>query len=86
MDVAQEIADRLGKELSYVTTSWDGIVEGLRAKRFDSILGSMGITEERQKVVDFSQPYYFSGPQLITRKDGTIKQVEDLRPTISSAW
>jgi polar amino acid transport system substrate-binding protein len=79
VDVAQEIADRMGKELTYVTTSWDGIVEGLRAKRYDGILGSMGITEERQKVVDFSQPYYYSGPQLITRKDSTIKQVEDLK-------
>lgn len=78
VDVAQEIANRLGKELAYVTTSWDGIVEGLRAKRYDGILGSMGITEERRKVVDFSQPYYYSGPQLIVRKNSTIKQVEDL--------
>lgn len=78
VDVAQEIANRLGKDLVYVTTSWDGIVEGLRAKRYDGILGSMGITEERRKVVDFSQPYYYSGPQLITRKDSAIKQVEDL--------
>lgn len=80
VDVAKEIAKRLGRELNYVTTSWDGIVEGLRAKRYDGILGSMGITEERRKVVDFSIPYYYSGPQLITRKDSAIKQVEDLRP------
>ncbi len=78
VDVAQEIANRLGRKLNYVTTSWDGIVEGLRAKRYDGILGSMGITEERQKVVDFSLPYYYSGPQLITRKDGTIRTIEDL--------
>mgnify|MGYP001045988731 CR=1 FL=1 len=78
VDVAQEIADRLGKELNYVTTSWDGIVEGLRAKRYDGILGSMGITAERQQVIDFSIPYYYSGPQLIARKDGNINSVEDL--------
>jgi len=79
VDVAQEIANRLGKELNYVTTSWDGIVEGLRAKRYDGILGSMGITAERQKVVDFSLPYYYSGPQLIARKDGSIQTLEDLK-------
>ena len=79
VDVAQEIANRLGKELNYVTTSWDGIVEGLRAKRYDGILGSMGITEERQRVIDFSIPYYYSGPQLIARKDGPIKSLEDLQ-------
>ncbi len=79
VDVAQEIANRLGKELNYVTTSWDGIVEGLRAKRYDGILGSMGITEARQQVVDFSIPYYYSGPQLIARKDSSIKTIEDLK-------
>ena len=79
VDVAQEIANRMGKDLNYVTTSWDGIVEGLRAKRYDGILGSMGITEERKKVIDFSIPYYYSGPQLIARKDGNIKNVEDLQ-------
>ncbi|MDD3902748.1 MAG: ABC transporter substrate-binding protein [Sphaerochaeta sp.] len=78
VDVAQEIADRLGKTLEYKTTAWDGIVEGLRAKRYDGILGSMGITPEREERVDFSIPYYYSGPQLIVRKDSGINGPSDL--------
>ncbi|WP_237446289.1 ABC transporter substrate-binding protein [Sphaerochaeta halotolerans] len=78
VDVAAEIADRLDMELKYVATAWDGIVEGLRAKRYDGILGSMGITEEREAVIDFSIPYYYSGPQLIVMKDSGINSVEDL--------
>lgn len=78
VDVAAEIANRLDMELEYVATAWDGIVEGLRAKRYDGILGSMGITEEREAVIDFSIPYYYSGPQLIAMKDGGINSVDDL--------
>lgn len=78
VDVANEIADRLGKECDYVTTSWDGIIEGLRAGRYDAILGSMGITEERERIVDFSIPYYYSGPQLIVRKDSGLQDPENL--------
>ncbi|HDQ13581.1 MAG TPA: transporter substrate-binding domain-containing protein [Sediminispirochaeta sp.] len=78
VDVAAEIAERMGLELEYKTTAWDGIIEGLRAGRYDGILGSMAITEEREKVVDFSDPYYYSGPQLIVKKDGGINGPEDL--------
>lgn len=77
VDVAKEIAKRLGKQEQYVTTSWDGIIEGLRAGRYDGILGSMAITEERLQVVDFSFPYYFSGPQLIVRKDSGLTDISD---------
>ncbi len=85
VDVAQEIANRLGKKMEYKTTSWDGIVEGLRAKRYDGILGSMGITPEREERVDFSIPYYYSGPQLIVRKDSSIQSASDLKSTDSVA-
>ncbi|MGH0052011.1 MAG: transporter substrate-binding domain-containing protein, partial [Sphaerochaetaceae bacterium] len=80
VDVAAEIAKRLDKEMEYIPTAWDGIVEGLRAKRYDGILGSMAITEEREAVIDFSIPYYYSGPQLIVRKDSGITSIDDLTP------
>lgn len=79
VDVAAEIADRLGVEPKYVTTSWAGITEGLRAKRYDAILGSMAITPERLKVVNFSIPYYFSGAQLIVRKGSDIQKPKEIK-------
>lgn len=78
VDVAKEIAKRLGLKLDYVTTAWDGIIEGLRAGRYNGILGSMAITEERAQIVDFSDPYYYSGAQVITRKDSDIKALADI--------
>lgn len=78
VDVAKAIASRLGLELDYVTTAWDGIIEGLRAGRYNGILGSMAITEERLKVVDFSDPYYYSGAQVLVRNDSNIKKLSDI--------
>lgn len=72
VDVGQAIAERMGVELNYVTSDWDGLVEGLRNKRYDGILGSMAITEDRLKVVAFSDPYYYSGAQLVVRSDSGI--------------
>lgn len=53
VEVGKEIADRLGVELNYVTGEWSGLIEGLRNKRYDGILGSMAITEERLESVNF---------------------------------
>lgn len=78
VDTGKAIAERLGVELNYVTSDWDGLVEGLKAGRYDGILGSMAITEERQKQVDFTIPYYYSGAQLIVRSDSGITKPEDM--------
>ena len=72
VDTGAAIASRLGVELNYETSDWDGLTEGLRAGRYDGILGSMAITEERLEVVNFSTPYYFSGAQLVVRSDSGI--------------
>ncbi|MFA9465291.1 MAG: transporter substrate-binding domain-containing protein [Velocimicrobium sp.] len=74
VDTGKEIASRLGVELNYVTSDWDGLTEGLRSKRYDAILGSMAITDERLEVVDFTIPYYYSGAQLFVRKDSGITE------------
>ena len=51
--IGTEIAKRMGLEVEIVTTAWDGIIGGLLANKYDAIVGSMSITEERDKVVDF---------------------------------
>ncbi len=79
VDTGLAIAERLGVELDYVTSDWDGLVEGLKAGRYDGILGSMAITEERQQQVDFTSPYYYSGAQLVVRKDSGISSPEDMK-------
>lgn len=72
VDTGKAISNKLGVELNYITSDWDGLIEGLRAGRFDGILGSMAITPERQEVVNFTIPYYYSGAQLVVLEDSNI--------------
>lgn len=78
VEIAQAVCKELGVKYTPVTTAWDGIIEGLRAKRYDGVWGSMAITEERMKVVDFSDPYYLSGAQLLVKKGSPISGPEAL--------
>ncbi|GFM37169.1 ABC transporter substrate-binding protein [Desulfovibrio psychrotolerans] len=80
VDVAEEVARRMGVALRPVTTEWSGIIEGLRAGTYDGILGSMAVTESRQRVVNFSIPYYYSGAQVMVRTgdDGATGPVTDV--------
>ncbi len=78
VDVATEVARRLGVEFKPVTTEWSGIIEGLRSGAYDGILGSMAVTENRKKVVNFSTPYYYSGAQLVVKKDSDYKSPAEM--------
>ena len=85
VDIARELAQRMGHEPELVTTAWDGILAGLVTKKFDLIIGSMAITDERKKAVNFSDPYYVSGAQLIVLKGSTIKDTGGLRGKVVGA-
>ncbi len=81
VDVSRAVAEKMGMELRIVTTEWDGILAGLLAGKFDAIIGSMAITEERRKQVSFSRPYYVSGAQLFVNRDKSeeIRSIRDLK-------
>ena len=78
VEIGKEVAAKLGVQYEAVTTDWSGILEGLRSGRYDGIFGSMAITDERLEVVDFTDPYYYSGAQLIVVKGSDITGPEDL--------
>ncbi|MFK9090798.1 amino acid ABC transporter substrate-binding protein [Bacillus salipaludis] len=80
IEIAEEVAKRLGVKAEFVETPWDGIFAGLDAKRFDIIACQVGIRPDRQEKYDFSEPTNVSKPYLIVRKDDdTIKSFEDLK-------
>lgn len=80
VDVSRAVAQRMGATLTIVPTEWDGILAGLLAGKFDAVIGSMAITEERQNQVGFSRPYYVSGAQLfVNEKDAAaVRGLADL--------
>lgn len=81
VDIAREVARRMDLEPALVTLQWDGILAGLTAGRYDTIIGSMAITPERQEAVDFSDPYYRSGAQVFARPGSTLARTGDIRGT-----
>jgi polar amino acid transport system substrate-binding protein len=79
VDIGNEIAKRLDVKPVSISTAWDGIIAGLLAKKYDAVIGSMTITAEREKVVDFVGPYYRSGRGIFVGDASTAKSIEDLK-------
>lgn len=69
VDYAKLLCERMDKTCEFVDIEWDGIIPGLLANKFDVIVSSMGINEERMKQVDFTNPYY-KGPSALIAKKG----------------
>lgn len=82
VDVANEVAKRLGVKPKPVTTEWSGIIEGLRSGVYDGILGSMAVTAKRLEVVNFSTPYYYSGAQVFVKKGAAYNAPDELKGKI----
>ena len=80
VDISNEIAKRLGVEAEFIATKWDGLIGGLKADKFDIIIGQMTVTEERKKSVDFTDPYVVTGSVLVTREDtDDITELADIK-------
>lgn len=71
IDVATEIAKRLGVDIAWEAPSWDTIIAGNWNGRWDASVGSMTITPERSEVLDFTPPYYYTPASIAVYKDNT---------------
>jgi polar amino acid transport system substrate-binding protein len=79
VDVAVEIAERLGVEACFVTPAWTLVVGGSWADRWDINVGSMTITPERMELLYFTQPYYTTPAAFFVHQDNTtFMQPSDL--------
>jgi len=72
IDIAHEVCKRLGRECVLVEQEWDGMIPALLARKFDTIIASMSITEERKKKVDFTVKYYNTPARLVTHQDSVV--------------
>jgi L-cystine transport system substrate-binding protein len=79
VEIAEEVASRLGVKAKFMETQWDAMFAGLDSKRFDMIANQVGINEERMEKYDFSEPYITSVAVLVTQKGNTdVKSFEDI--------
>lgn len=73
IDIAREVGKRLDDKLEFICQAWDGMIPALLAGKFDLIVASMSITEERSKSIDFSIPYRASTGRFVALKGTTLK-------------
>ena len=78
IDVAKEIAERLGVDVQFETPSFDAVVAGAWSNRWDMSVGSVTITPAREEVLDFTQSYYYTPAQMAVIEGSDITSVEDL--------
>ncbi len=81
IDLANAICTSISAKCTFVETAWDGIIPALNTKKIDVIFNSMSITPEREKIIAFSVPYYYTPVVVLGGKNLKLAGIkpEDLK-------
>jgi len=77
VDIGLALCEKMQVKCDLVAQDWDGIIPALVAGKYDVIIASMFITDERKKVVSFTDPYYAAAMTHVTAKGSDIKEFTD---------
>lgn len=69
VDIASALCDQIKRKCVFVEQPWDGMIPGLQAKKYDVIISSMSITDDRKKVIDFTDKYYNTPSRIVVKND-----------------
>lgn len=78
IDLMNEIAKRANLNVEYQNVTFDGIIGGLSSNLYDASISAMTITKERDKKIDFSDPYFNADQSLLVPSDSGVSSVDDL--------
>jgi ABC-type amino acid transport substrate-binding protein len=78
IDLMNEIGERSGFEVEYENVRFDSILRGLDAGLFDAAISAMTITKEREKQIDFSDPYFNADQALMVASSSEVRYIDDL--------
>ncbi len=77
-EIAQAIAEKLGKELVIENVDFDSLIPGVQTGKYDFVMAGMTVTDERKEQVDFTQTYATGVQVIIVKEDSPIKTADDL--------
>ncbi len=69
VDIASALCEQIKRKCVFVEQAWDSMIPGLLAKKYDVIISSMSITEDRLKQIDFTDKYYNTPSRVVVKKD-----------------
>lgn len=78
VDYVNAVAREAGFSVKYVPVSWEEIFDGLLARQYDVIASSVSIIPEREKLMDFSIPYYDVKQAYVTLTANSVRKPADL--------
>lgn len=79
IELGKAVAEKLGVEAEFQEAAWDSLLIGIDTERFDTVINSVSITDERSEKYDFSDPYYYEARRVVVRADDdSIQSEEDL--------
>jgi polar amino acid transport system substrate-binding protein len=84
-----ELMEAIGKEIErepeFIDSSFETIFRDLAQEKFEAVMSAATITEEREKVVDFSLPYYLSEQAILVKEGSEITGLSDLKGKVVGA-
>jgi len=80
IDLMAAAAKAGGFAVEFKNTAWDGIFAGLENGKYDAVMSSVTINDERKKTMDFSIPYINAGQILVVKSDVEgVTKLDDLK-------
>ena len=69
VDIARALCEQIKRKCVFVEQVWDSMIPGLQAKKYDVIISSLSITEDRLKAIDFTDKYYNTPSRIVLKKE-----------------
>ncbi len=72
IDIANALCEQMKAQCTLVQQEFDGMIPSLQAKKIDAVIASMSITDDRRKVVEFSDKYYHTPARFVAKKGAVL--------------
>ena len=76
IDIANALCEQMKAQCTLVQQEFDGMIPSLQAKKIDAVIASMSSTDERKKIVEFSDKYYHTPARFVAKKSAALSATQ----------